>query len=139
MNIWRIMICLGRKRPSKPQKWSKILKNVQTILARVLEVFVCQTAWCMLLHCKQSCKETFKNDKDLGRMYPKVSDIGLKAWISNVNQNQESPSYIKYSISLFFWSLLKGLKQTLMDQVWDHYENFLVVTNDLININKYKK
>ena len=26
------------RRPSRPQKWSKILKIVQTILARVLEV-----------------------------------------------------------------------------------------------------
>ena len=54
----------------------------------------------------------------------------------------------------FFWSVLKDLKQTLMDQVWDHSENFLALTNkadyfqengpyisteDLININWSKK
>ena len=30
----------------------------------------------------------------------------------------------------FFWSFLKGLQQTLLDQVWNHFEIFLAVTNE---------
>ena len=37
INILRFMTCAGGKRPLRPQKWSKILKTVQKILARLLE------------------------------------------------------------------------------------------------------
>ena len=46
----------------------------------------------------------------------------------------------KYFISLCFWSLLNGLKQTLLDQVWNQYEIFLAVTNeaDILHYNYTK-
>ena len=44
----------------------------------------------------------------------------------------KSPSYNKYFISLFFWSFLKGLKQTLMDQDLNHLENVHAVTNEAV-------
>ena len=48
-----------------PKNSRKILKIVQTILARVLEV--CLPVWYVPLHCKQSCKARLKNDKNLGQ------------------------------------------------------------------------
>ena len=71
----------------------------------------------MLLHCKQSCKARFKND--LGQICPKVSDTGPTGWHHDIDYGS---SNIK--------SLLKSLKQTLMDQVWDNSENVLAVTNE---------
>ena len=60
-----------------------------------------------------------------------------KGWqwlcISYVNQTQKTlqKSFIhSILISFFFWSLLMGLKQTMMDQNWDHSVNFLAVTNE---------
>ena len=40
------MTCPGGKRPPRPQKWSKILKIVETILARVLEVYMPDSLIC---------------------------------------------------------------------------------------------
>ena len=72
-----LMTSPGRRRRTRPQKWLKILKIVETILARIQEVYL-PDSFMHDLHSKQSCKARFKNDKDLGQICPKVSDKGLK-------------------------------------------------------------
>ena len=37
INILRFMTCAGGNRPLRPERWLKILKTVQKILARLLE------------------------------------------------------------------------------------------------------
>ena len=74
MYIRMLMTSPGRRRRTRPQKWLKILKIVETILARIQEVYL-PDSFMHDLHSKQSCKTRFKNYKDLGEMCPKVSDI----------------------------------------------------------------
>ncbi len=85
----------------------KILKIVQIILARVLEV-------CL-----------------------PVSDMGAKGWhwlcISYVKSKPENSSRVLHSFNtLYFRSFLKGLKQALLDYVWNHSEFYFATTNEPI-------
>jgi len=93
-NIWRIMTCPGGKRPPRPQKWSNILKIVKIILTKVLEVCLLDILM-YALTLYTSCKARFENYKDLGKIFPKVSDLGPKGWhwllIFIVNQIKENP------------------------------------------------
>ena len=107
--LWHVRA--GKKTPSRPQKWLKILK-IESILARILEVCLPDSLM-HALHSEQSCKLRSKNDKDLGQICPKVSVKGLLLglWILNVikiRKIHKSPSYIKYSISHFFWLLKRS-------------------------------
>ena len=71
----------------------------------------------MLLHCKQSCKARFENDKDPGQICPKVSDIGHRIM---------DLKCIQYSICLFFWSLLKSKTDSDGSSI-DYTENVIAV------------
>ena len=79
------MTCPGGKRPSKPQKWSKILKKFHTILSKVQAVFPRQ-----LNVCFYSVNKIVKQEIKMTKIWVKVPKF-LKFCISNVNQNQKNP------------------------------------------------
>ena len=64
----------------KTTKTLKMVENIENCLNRISKgsrsMFARQPD--MILHCKQSCKARFKNDKNLGNICLKVSDIGPK-------------------------------------------------------------
>ena len=72
------MTCLGGKRSSKPKKWSKIFKILFITYLQGFKKYVCQTVDVRFNIVNKVVKQDLENDKDLGQICPKVSDIGPK-------------------------------------------------------------
>ena len=122
-----------REKTIKTPKTVENIKVVQTIFskdsrslfARQLDIFF----YVVNKVIKQDLKMTKIWFKFVQSLWQRTKERTLIMDLKSKPEKSSKSSYLQYSISHFFWSRLKGLKQTLMDQAWYHSENVLTVTN----------
>ena len=118
MNIWRIMTCPAGKRP---QKWSKMMKIVQTILVRVHRSMLISRLYICFYIVNKVVKQDFKMTKI--KFVPKDQRDYFDL---NVNQNQKNPQnpWIKFETIVTFFCC-----DEVLGELFLHYTKVMIDIN----------